>query len=80
MKKAVKSKARPEPRIPGTVYVNVRLPESLHGAIKTIARQRRDEQQEHVKLCVVYREAIEQYVRHPRQKRLLDLKAPRDSG
>lgn len=68
------AKKRPGTISPGLKYVNVPVPEWLHESVRTIARLRCGEKQEHVKVCTVYREALEQYVRHPRQKRLLALR------
>jgi hypothetical protein len=66
-----KKKATPRPPIAGTVHANIQLPESLHEAMKTIRQVRHEMEGADVKLCRIYREAVEQYVNAKPQQRLL---------
>lgn len=79
-KKSSVKRRTPARYLPGTVPINVVMPEWLHEAMKTIATLRGAEIQEHVKICTIYREAVERFVQDPRQKRLLDRKGLRKSA
>jgi len=58
--------------IPGTTHANIQLPASLHESMKAIRQARREQEGGDVKLCRVYREAVEQYVNAKAQQRLLN--------
>lgn len=58
--------------IPGMVNANILLPERLHESMKTLRQRRRALEQSDVKLCKLYREAVEQYVSALPQQRLLN--------
>lgn len=66
-----KPKIQPRPNIPGTVHANIQLPEALHESMKAIRQARREQEAGDVKLCRIYREAVEQYVNAKPQQRLL---------
>lgn len=59
------------PPVAGTTHANIQLPESLHEAMKAIRHARHELEGADVKLCRIYREAVEQYVLSKRQQRLL---------
>jgi PAS domain-containing protein len=46
----------------GTTNANILIPEALHEAMKRIRQARHDSEGADVKLCRIYREAVEQYV------------------
>jgi hypothetical protein len=64
------------PRLPGTVHANVQIPEPLHQAMKDLRQIRRQMEGADVKLCRLYREAVEQYVYAKPQQRLLAERHP----
>lgn len=66
-----KPKGRAYPTLPGTTHANIQLPEGLHESMKAIRRARRERELEDIKLCRIYREAIEQYVNAKPQQQLL---------
>jgi hypothetical protein len=66
-----KQKTPPRPPIPGTVHANIQLPEHLHEAMKVIRQARHESEGADVKLCRIYREAVEQYVNSKPQQQLL---------
>jgi hypothetical protein len=65
-----KSKKPPRP-IPGTVHANIQIPEHLHDSMKAIRAERHKREGADVKLCRIYREAVEQYVNAEPQQHLL---------
>ena len=76
-----KPKTMPRPPIPGTVHANIQLPEGLHESMKAIRQARHELEGADVKLCRIYREAVEQYVNSKPQQRLLQgPKAMRAAG
>lgn len=68
MKKAKTTARQP---IAGTIHANIQLPESLHEQMKTIRQVRHAQEGADVKLCRIYREAVEQFVNSKPQQRLL---------
>lgn len=54
-----------------TIRVHVQLPAGLHEAMKTIRQARHEQESADVKLCRIYREAVEQYVNAKPQRQLL---------
>ena len=76
-----KRNQRPRPPIVGTVHANVQLPEVLHETMKAIRQARHELEGADVKLCRIYREAVEQYIQaKPQQKILHGPKAMRVAG
>lgn len=71
MKSTKRAKRPAHQSIPGTVHANVQLPEVLHEAMKAIRQARHEQEGADVKLCRIYREAVEQYVNARPQQRLL---------
>jgi hypothetical protein len=63
---------QPRPPIAGTIHANIQLPEALHEAMKAIRQARHELEGADVKLCRIYREAVEQYVNAKPQQRLLN--------
>jgi len=66
-----KSKQAARPPLMGTVHANIQLPEALHESMKAIRQARHEAEGADVKLCRIYREAVEQYVNARPQQRLL---------
>jgi len=60
------------PQLKGTVHANIQLPEALHHAMKVIRQARRQAEGADVKLCRLYREAVEQWINARPQQRLLN--------
>jgi hypothetical protein len=79
LKTSAKTK-RPKPWvIPGVIHANIQLPESLHQQMKAIRLARREAEGADVRLCRIYREAVEQYLGADSQKRILTRRAPKTS-
>jgi len=74
MKKKRKRPSRPP--ISGMIQVNVRLPEEDHEKMVAVWHARRQIAKEDVKLCSIYREALEQYLKAKPQQRLWNDSAP----
>jgi hypothetical protein len=55
----------------GTVFIKVQLPATLHQDMRAIRQARHQLEGADVKLCRIYREAVEQYVRAKPQRQLL---------
>jgi hypothetical protein len=66
-----KSKTVPRPPVAGTVRATTQVPEALHEAMKAIRQARHELEGADVKLCRIYREAVEQYVQAKPQQQLL---------
>jgi hypothetical protein len=64
-------KHQPRPQIAGVFHANIQLPESLHEAMKAIRQARHELEGADVKLCRIYREAVEQYVNGKAQQKFL---------
>jgi hypothetical protein len=58
--------------IAGIVHANVQLPASLHESMKAIRQVRHEQEGSDIKLCRIYREAVEQYINSKPQQRLLN--------
>ena len=69
--KTKKPTTKPRPPITGTIHANIQLPANLHDAMKAIRKIRHELEGADVKLCRLYREAVEQYVNARPQQRLL---------
>jgi hypothetical protein len=67
--KRIKSQGRPA--ITGTVHANIQIPENLHESMKAVRQARHEQEGADVKLCRIYREAVEQYLSSKPQQRLL---------
>ena len=66
--------ARPKPSsaaLRGTVYAKIQLPAGLHARMRAIRQARHEVEGADVKLCRIYREAVEQYVHAKPQRELL---------
>jgi len=57
--------------IRGTIHANIQLPEHLHESMKAIRQARHELEGADVKLCRIYREAVEQYLNAEPQQQLL---------
>lgn len=55
----------------GMVRVNIQLPQQLYDTMKTIRQTRHELEGSDVKLCRIYREAVEQYIKARPQQELL---------
>ena len=67
-----KPKKQHQPRpLRGTVHANIQIPEALHEQMKAIRQARHELEGADVKLCRIYREAVEQYVNAKPQQQLL---------
>lgn len=64
-------KAQGRPPISGIVHANIQIPESMHESMKAIRQARHEQEGADVKLCRIYREAVEQYLSGKAQQRLL---------
>ena len=69
-----KKTLRPSPRPPiaGTIHANIQLPEVLHNSMKAIRHARHKLEGADVKLCRIYREAVELYIQAEPQQELLN--------
>jgi hypothetical protein len=76
MTKKSQKKRKPRPPIPGTVHANIQLPAALHEAMKLIRQTRHELEGADVKLCRIYREAVEQFIQARPQQRLLESAKP----
>ena len=56
----------------GTVATKVQLPEALHRDMRAIRQARHQAEGADVRLCRIYREAVEQYLRAKPQRDLLN--------
>ena len=72
MQKTKEQKTGPYP-LKGTIHANIQIPEALHRAMKAIRQARHEIEGADVKLCRLYREAVEAYVSAARQQKLLAL-------
>lgn len=70
-----KRKVHARPPIAGTIHANIQLPETLHEAMKAIRQARHEQEGADVKLCRIYREAVEQYINAKPQQALLNNQA-----
>lgn len=66
----MKSKKKSGP-LKGTIYTNLQIPGVLHEAMKQIRQARYEREGSDVKLCRIYREAVEQYLNAQPQQQLL---------
>ena len=66
------SKAKQTPVDPGTFHANIQLPDELHLAMKAIQAARRRQDGSTPRLCLLYKEAVEQYVHGKAQQQLLN--------
>lgn len=66
-----RTKTKSRQAIPGLVHANMQIPENLHEAMKAIRQARHELEGAEVKLCRIYREAVEQYVNAKPQQMLL---------
>jgi hypothetical protein len=57
--------------VAGTIHANIQIPKGLHDAMKAIRAVRHEREGADVKLCRLYREAVEQYVSAKPQQELL---------
>jgi hypothetical protein len=64
-------KAQGRPPIGGIVHANIQIPENLHESMKALRQVRHEQEGADVKLCRIYREAVEQYLSAKPQQRLL---------
>ena len=69
--KAKKPRPTAYPALPGTIHANIQIPETLHQAMKIIRQARHEDEGADVKLCRIYREAVEQYLNAKPQKHIL---------
>jgi hypothetical protein len=61
------------PKAPeGTIRTTIQIPEALHEAVKALRRARYKAQGSDVKLCLIYTEAVQQYVNARPQQNLLN--------
>jgi hypothetical protein len=67
-----RTKRPSRPPLEGTVHANIQLPEALHDAMKSIRYARYQAEGADVKLCRIYREAVEQFVNAKPQQVLLN--------
>lgn len=67
----MKTKKTSRPPIAGTIHANIQLPEALHNAMKAIRQARHKLEGADVKLCRIYREAVEMYIQADQQQQLL---------
>ena len=65
-------KRKPPRPVRGTIYCNIQLPKELHAAMKAIRLLRHELEGSDVKLCRIYREAVEQYVNAQPQQQLMN--------
>jgi hypothetical protein len=56
----------------GTTNANIQIPAFLHETMKTLRHLRRTREMADVKLCRLYREAVEQYINSAPQQELLE--------
>jgi hypothetical protein len=77
-------KAKPSHRapMPGVIQANIQLPVALHEQMKALRQARQHMELTDVRLCRIYREAVEQYVNSKPQQQLLNggRKALRPTG
>ncbi len=57
--------------VQGTTNANIQLPESLHEDMKKIRKYRHIREGADPKLCRIYREAVELFIKAPAQQRIL---------
>lgn len=75
-----KSKPSPYWTLPGTVHASVQIPAALHEAMKAIRQARHEREGADVKLCRIYREAVEQYVNARPQQLILQQRMEKVAG
>jgi len=64
-------KRRAKGVVPKTCHANIKLPASLHATMKRIRYERSVEEEGDVKLCRIYREAVEMYINSEPVQQLL---------
>jgi len=62
--------------IPGMTHANIQLPAALHDQMKAVRQARHEEEGADVKLCRIYREAVELYLSSDPVQRLLNGRRP----